>query len=122
MADVALGTVLEMQGVLVSLHVPLAGKHFVANVTRKLSPLALMDLRYVNPQILLIAKVFVAHATFELFDWSLRIAADSVLLCARHGRKQELGHLHGRSLGQDRSGSPLGRLRWPWDQLGSGAK
>ena len=43
MAHVTCRTVLQMHSVLVPLHVPLAREHLIAQVTRELSPLALLS-------------------------------------------------------------------------------
>lgn len=40
--------ILQMQRVLMSLHIPLSGKHFVANITGKLTSLPFMDFGNVN--------------------------------------------------------------------------
>ena len=61
MAHIANWVVLQMEGVLVTLHVPLPRKNFVANVAGKLAPFAFVDLRDVDPQIFLVPKIFVTH-------------------------------------------------------------
>ena len=72
MAHVTHRGVLQVKGILVALHVPLARKNFIANITRELSSLSLVYFRYVNPEVLLISEVFVADAAHELFGWRLR--------------------------------------------------
>ena len=70
-----------MKGVLVSLHVPFPGENFIANITRKLAPLALMYFRDVDPEVFLVAKVFVADPAHELFG--RRVGGGLVLLGPR---------------------------------------
>ena len=78
MAHVANRGVLQVKGVLVTLHVPFPGENLIANITRKLAPLALVYFRDVNPEVFLIPEVFVADAAHELFG--RRIRAGFVLL------------------------------------------
>ena len=57
--------VLQVQRVLVPLHVALARENFVTNVTRKLTALALVNLGDVNAQIFGVAEIFVAHTALK---------------------------------------------------------
>ena len=67
-----------MKGVLVTLHVPFPGENFIANITRKLAPLALVYFRDMDPEVFLIAEVLIADPAHELFGW--RVRARLVLL------------------------------------------
>ena len=69
-----------MKGVLVTLHVPFPRENFIANITRELAPLALVYFRDVDPEVFLIAEVFVADPAHELFG--RRVRAGLVLLGA----------------------------------------
>lgn len=57
--------VLQVQRVLMPLHVPLAGEHLVTDVAWKLAALALVNLGNVDAQILGVAEVFVADAALK---------------------------------------------------------
>ena len=105
MAQVTLGTVLQVESILVPLHVPLPGEHFVTNVTGELPPLAFMYLWYVHSKVLLISEIFIAHSTHKLFGG--RVRCRLVLLCAWQGWQQQFGNLQRRAFGQDGGGTPL---------------
>ena len=70
-----------MKGVLVSLHVPFPWENFIANITGKLAPLALMYFRDVDPEVFLVAEVFVADPAHELLG--RRVGTGLVLLGSR---------------------------------------
>ena len=116
MAQVAEGAVFQMQSIFVSFHISFSRKDFVTNITRELAALALVYLWYVDPEVFLVAKVFVAHAAHVLLPRSLGF----ILLGPRHrqwtrggGWQQQLGNLHGwpRHPAGQRSPGSLGRLR-----------
>ena len=78
MAQVTKGAVFQVESIFVTLHVSFPGENFIANITRKLAPLALVYFRDVNPEVFLIPEVFVADAAHELFG--RRVRAGFVLL------------------------------------------
>ena len=113
MAQVAEGAVFQMQSILVSFHISFSRKDFVTNITRELAPFTLVYFWYVDPEVFLVAKVFIAHSTHELLPHRLGF----ILLGPRHrtrggGWQQQFRNLHRgprHPAGQRRPWS-LGRL------------
>ena len=99
MAQVTEGAVFQVERIFVTLHVSFPRKDFVTNITRKLATLALVYLWYVDPEVLLVAEVFVTNPAHELFTRSLGF----ILLGSWHrkwtrgGWQQQFGNLHRRA-------------------------
>ena len=105
-----------MKGVLVTLHVSFPGENFIANITRKLAPLALMYFRDVNAEVFLISEIFIANPAHKLFRW--RVRAGFVLLRAGERWQQQLGNFGWGTFRQDGGGASLGGLRHSRQGLG----
>ena len=77
MTEVTHRMVLQMDGILVTLHISLPRKNSTTNVTRKFTPFPFVNLTYVHTQVLLVTKVFIANTTHKLC--SGRICLQQVL-------------------------------------------
>jgi len=68
LAERAHGVVLEVQRVLVPLHVPFPWEHFVANITGKLAAFSFVDFGNVYSQVFSVPEEFITHAAHK-FSW-----------------------------------------------------
>ena len=108
LAERADGIVLEVQGVLVALHVPLPRKDLVANITGELAAFALVYLRDVDSQVFGVAEKFVAHAA-HVFGCGRVSPRRRIFLGLGQRRKKQFGRFVGRA--GDRGTHALWRTR-----------